>query len=114
METIILEPISDNYLVGTGLLQSAQETRVEAETFLKLKGQTYMIGEWVTIKRYCKMFNIEDTQIVSNWIRRGVVPASNIKVLDDFNGIKLIKAIPYRIQKSPNDQTQSLPKSNKE
>jgi hypothetical protein len=103
METIISEYVPESYLKVDSLLQSAQELRAAAESFLQLKGQIYMIGEWVTIKRYCKLFNIEDTQIVSNWIRRGIIPTENVQVLEDFNGIKLIKAIPYRIQKVAND-----------
>ncbi len=31
-----------------------------------------------------------------NWIRRGIVPAENIRVVDELNGLKLIKAVKYR------------------
>jgi hypothetical protein len=79
-----------------GVLADARQLRQEAEVFLQAQGVKYQLDDWLTIKRYCEKFNIKDIQIVTNWINRGVVPPENIKVFDELNGLKLIKAVPYK------------------
>jgi hypothetical protein len=78
------------------VLADARQLRQEAEVFLQAQGIKYQLDDWLTIKRYCEKFNIKDIQIVTNWINRGVIPSENIKVFDELNGLKLIKAVPYR------------------
>ncbi len=41
-------------------------------------------------------FGINNTSKISNWISRGVIPPENVLELPELNGIRLIKAIPYR------------------
>ena len=59
------------------------------------KGIQYPMDQWVTIAEYCKRFNIPNTQTVTNWIQRGIVPKENIVTIPEYNNIRLIKAIPY-------------------
>ena len=68
----------------------------EAKSLLDEMGVEYKLDEWLTIKRYCERFDIKDTQLVTNWIRRGVIPPENVKEIEALNGLKLIKAVPYR------------------
>lgn len=53
------------------------------------------MDQWVTISEYCKRFNIANTQTVTNWIQRGIVPEENVVTIPEYNNIRLIKAIPY-------------------
>lgn len=77
------------------LLKATEETVIEARDFLQKNGVSYNLGEWFTVKRYCEKFGITNTQTVSNWIRRGIIPPENVVVLHELNDLKLIKAVTY-------------------
>jgi hypothetical protein len=68
----------------------------EVKDFIRLGGLDYDLEEWVTIKSYCEKFEIDNTQVISNWIKRGIVPPENVKEIEELNGLKLIKAVPYK------------------
>ena len=72
------------------------ESEKALKDYVISKGRSYPLDEWVTIKEYCKRFGIENTQTVTNWIKRGVITSQDIVVLVDLNDIRLIRAIPYR------------------
>jgi len=55
----------------------------------------YPMDQWVTISEYCKRFNIPNTQTITNWIQRGIVPKENVLTIPEYNNIRLIKAVPY-------------------
>lgn len=78
------------------ILADARSFRTEVEDYLKVNGVEYHLHDWLTIKKYCERFQIEDTHIVTNWIRRGVIPAENVREIEELNGLRLIKAVPYR------------------
>ncbi len=92
METLVAEKPQ----TVAELLQDARNLRAEVENHLKLNGIEYQLHDWLTIKKYCERFGIEDTQIVTNWIRRGIIPPENVREIEELNGIRLIKAIAYR------------------
>lgn len=77
-------------------LKKANAQLDQLQNSLNINGETILLGEFVTIKRYCQLFDIEDTQVISNWIKRGIIPAENIKEIKELNDIKLIKAVPYK------------------
>lgn len=77
-------------------IDTANATLDKAVKFLNDNGVEYRPGEWLTVKRYCERFGIKDTHVVSNWIRRGVIPPENIQVIEELNGLKLIKAVLYK------------------
>lgn len=56
----------------------------------------YSLNDWVTIQNYCKMFDIESTSVVTNWIKRGKIPSENILDLKELNNIRLVRAVSYR------------------
>ena len=62
---------------------------------IEVDGIKYPLAEWVTINTYCKQFGLKSTSIVTNWIKRGIVPKNNILFLKELNSLKLIKAIRY-------------------
>ncbi|MCF0073766.1 hypothetical protein LZD49_25025 [Dyadobacter sp. CY261] len=81
------------------LLRAAKETLLKAQDYLSKDGKIYELNDWVTVAEYCKRFNIPNTQTVSNWIKRGIIPAENTVVIEEYNHIRLIKAIPYQDKK---------------
>jgi hypothetical protein len=83
-------------LIKTHPLAAAQEAIDNAVVALEAKGKIIKLDNWLTIKRYCEKFGIKDTEVVSNWIKRGKIPADCIETIEELNGIRLIKAIPYK------------------
>jgi predicted nucleotide-binding protein (sugar kinase/HSP70/actin superfamily) len=63
---------------------------------IDVDGKGYSLNDWVTIQNYCKIFNIESTSVVTNWIKRGKIPSENILDLKELNNIRLVKAVAYR------------------
>lgn len=76
------------------LIQESKDAREEILAQLNLGKEAYNLGEWVTLKTYAEKFEI-DVHVLYNWIRRGKVPKENIVTVEELNGLKLIKAIPY-------------------
>lgn len=67
----------------------------EATAFLQQNGTKFPLTDWLTPAEYAKQFGLKSTNVVSNWIRRGVIPAENILHVPELNDIRLIKAVPY-------------------
>lgn len=68
----------------------------EGKQFLLSQGKGIDLGEWITIKNYVKRFGLSGENVVTNWIRRGIIPAENVMIIEELNGIRLIKAVPYK------------------
>ena len=68
---------------------------VQAVKFMEINGIRYDLGEWVTIAEYAKRFGVKSTNVITNWIRRGVIPTENVISVPELNDIRLIKAVPY-------------------
>lgn len=78
------------------LLAKGEEIVIQAERLLIEKnGQTYPLDEWITPTEYVKRFNLETSMVVSNWMRRGIIPPENILHTPELNDLRLIKAVPY-------------------
>ncbi len=82
------------------LLAQNANTQKEALKLLSSQGQEIDLGEWVTIKEYAKRFGIKSTNVVSNWISRGVISPENIIDIAELNNIRLIRAVPYKAKTS--------------
>jgi predicted phage-related endonuclease len=67
----------------------------EADNFIATLEFTIDLNEWITMKEYTKRFQLSSTNVVSNWIKRGLVSHSNIRTLPMLNNLKLIKAVKY-------------------
>lgn len=78
------------------LLAESRAARQEAINLLITNGEKIDLGEWLTAKEYAKRFGLESTNVVTNWIRRGIIPPENIRVIQELNDLRLIKAIPYK------------------
>ena len=77
------------------MINEIDETLKECDTLLSTPEFVIDLNEWITMKEYTKRFHLSSTNVVSNWIKRGLVPASNIRVLPMLNNLKLIKAVKY-------------------
>lgn len=77
-------------------LASSKEAQAEAIALLTAQGETIDLAEWVTIKEYTRRFELGSTNVVSNWILRGIIPPENVRTIKELNDIRLIKAIPYK------------------
>ena len=77
------------------LLTESRNALEEAQNYLSKNGKKYELHDWITIAEYCKRFNIPNTQTVSNWIKRGIISEENTVIIEEYNNIRLIKAIPY-------------------
>ena len=62
---------------------------------LKLPDIVLDMRDWLTIKRYAEKYGVS-TNVVSNWISRGTIPADCVQVVPELNDIKLIRDQPYR------------------
>ena len=78
-------------------MMSKQADKLIAESQSLISTPEFVIdlNEWITMKEYTKRFQLSSTNVVSNWIKRGLVPPSNIRVLPMLNNLKLIKAVKY-------------------
>ena len=77
-------------------VKSSKSTQSVAISLLTEMGETIELRDWVTAKEYARRFDLESTNVVTNWIRRGVIPAENVRTFEHFNGLRLIKAVPYK------------------
>ena len=75
--------------------KEADKLITEAENLISTPEFVIDLNEWITIKEYANRFQLSSTNVVSNWIKRGLVPPSNIKTLPMLNNLKLIKAVKY-------------------
>jgi Flp pilus assembly secretin CpaC len=80
------------------LLAGANAAIKEAQSYLISQGEVVDLSDWVTVKEYCKRFDIKNQETVMNWINRGIVPAQNIRIIEEFNNTRLIKAVPYNVK----------------
>jgi hypothetical protein len=62
---------------------------------VKLQGNLLDMSDWLTIKRYAEKYDLS-TQVVTNWIARGVIPADCVKDVPELNDLRLVKDQPYR------------------
>ncbi len=77
-------------------IKKSDKVAENAMSLLDEMGVEYSLNEWLTVKKYCERFGLANTMVVTNWINRGIIPAQNIKIIDELNGLKLVKAVAYK------------------
>ncbi|MCF0059273.1 hypothetical protein [Dyadobacter sp. CY356] len=70
----------------------------DAKSYLISQGEVVDLTDWVTIKEYCKRFDIRNTETVTNWISRGIIPTENVRTIEEFNNTRLVKAVQYLVK----------------
>ena len=78
------------------LAQLTAQALESAEQFLSRDGKQYPLSDWLTPKEYAKRFDLRSTQVITNWIRRGVIPKENVVTIQELNNLTLVEAVPYR------------------
>ena len=79
----------------TAELERAEQQAAQTTKLLQANGFVVDTTEWLTIKRYAEKYSL-DTHVVTNWIRRGVIPTDCTMVLPEINDIRLVKDQPYK------------------
>lgn len=80
------------------LMEEAAEAENQAIIYLLARDKVVDLNEWVTIREYCKRFGIKSTETVSNWIKRGIIPAKDTIVIKELNDIRLVRARAYHVR----------------
>ena len=80
----------------TGLLAETGKLIQQAKDFLVSEGKVVDFGKFPTIKRYFQKYNIKDESVVTNWIRRGIIPPDDIEVIEELNGLRMIRDRVYK------------------
>ncbi|NBA74578.1 hypothetical protein GOQ04_03420 [Emticicia sp. ODNR4P] len=78
------------------VLAKAKVLIEESKNFLLSEGRVIELSDWLTIKNYCKKYNISEESVVTNWIRRGVIANEDIRIFPEFNNIRLIRDKKYK------------------
>jgi hypothetical protein len=76
-------------------LTNAQNESNQSLKLLQENGFVVDTTEWLTIKRYAERYGLT-TQVVTNWMARGVIPADCTMTLPELNDLRLVKNQPYR------------------
>ncbi len=72
--------------------------RQESDAAIQLareSGVQVDLTQWLTIKRYAQRYGLT-TQVVTNWMARGIIPAECMMSLPELNDLRLVKNQPYR------------------
>ena len=78
------------------LLKETQELIGKAKAFLVSEGKVIEFDKFLTIKKYCQKYGIKDESLVTNWIRRGIIPFDDIHVFQELNGLRMIRDKIYK------------------
>jgi hypothetical protein len=78
----------------TDLVQFKQESDAAIQ-LARESGMTIDLAEWLTVKRYAERYNLT-TQVVTNWLARGIIPADCTMTLPELNDLRLVRNRPYR------------------
>jgi len=62
---------------------------------VKLPDTLLDMGEWLTIKRYAQRRGLT-TQVVTNWMARGIIPVDCVRIVPELNDLRLVKDQSYR------------------
>lgn len=78
------------------LLSNTLNTINRVDDALRLNGFDYILTEWLTPKEYVKTHNLASISVVSNWVKRGIIPSEDIVESKSLNGLKLIRNKSYK------------------
>lgn len=81
-------------------LKRAEATLATSLAYLQSRGVNLPaslldMSDWLTIKRYAEKYKVS-TQVVTNWIARGVIAADCVRDVPELNDLRLVKDQIYR------------------
>ncbi len=80
------------------LTAELEQFKRESDRSIKLATEAGIVvdtAQWLTIKRYAQRYNLT-TQVVTNWLSRGVIPEDCTMVLPELNDLRLVKDQHYK------------------
>ncbi|QHV99244.1 hypothetical protein [Spirosoma endbachense] len=66
------------------------------DAYMVVNGKKIDFSEWVTLKEYAKRHNLESINVVTNWIRRGIIPAEDVREYSFLNNLRMIRDKEYK------------------
>ena len=76
-------------------LAQAQQDAIQSLKLLQENGFVVDTAEWLTVKRYAERYGLT-TQVVTNWMARGIIPANCTMTLPELNNLRLVRNQAYR------------------
>ena len=81
-------------------LKQAEAAFNASLTYLQTRGvqlpeSLLEMSDWLTVKRYAEKYSVT-TQVVTNWITRGIIPTDCVKDVPELNDLRLVRDQPYR------------------
>lgn len=86
--------------------ENSRKLQEDTMSILQLHGVSYPLTDWLTPRNYAKKFGIKNTETVINWINRGVIPAEDVKDVEEL-GLRLVRAVPYSPRNYSSRQTET-------
>ena len=78
------------------LINNTKNVLIRVDDALKINGFEYILTEWMTPKEYAKQYNLASISVISNWMKRGIIPKEDIVESKSLNGLKLIRNKIYK------------------
>ncbi len=78
------------------LINNTKNVINRIDDVLKINGFEYILTEWLTPKEYAKQYHLASISVISNWMKRGVIPKEDIVESKSLNGLKLIRNKVYK------------------
>lgn len=78
------------------LLDESKKLIELAKDYFVSNGQVFEIGKWLTITKYCRKYNIKDDAVVTNWIKRGIIPPEDVHTFVELNNLRMIRDRKYK------------------
>jgi len=69
--------------------QAPQTT--ESDTYIYSQGETYPLTVWLTFAHYAEAHQLGSTEVIDEWISKGLVPANDLRTFADLDDIRLIR-----------------------
>ena len=88
------QPLPDAHELGEVLQQFEAESDASLAEVRRL-GLKVDLGPYLTIASYAKKYGVS-TQVVSTWLKQGIIPASCVEELPKLNNIRLVKDQVYK------------------
>lgn len=92
---MVTEHIEQDEALRRAEMQLADTIAFLRNKGVELPGSLLDMSDWLTIKHYAEKYSVT-TQVVTNWIARGVIPADCVKDVPELNDLRLVKDQPYR------------------
>jgi len=69
---------------------------MNVEDYILIGRRKYYFSEWLTLSAYAKQYGIRNISALNNWLYRGVIPEDDHIVIEELNGLSLIRNKEYK------------------